>query len=74
MAKTTEFKRNLRIFIIMKRGELHGLHLQKEKLDKKLMPNNVVVGNFGELSKNRTQICDDIQRAEGELANLNINP
>lgn len=72
MAKTIAFKNNLRIDIIMKRSELHGLHLQKEKLDKELMPNSVVVGNFGELGRKRIQLCDDIQRAEGELANLNI--
>lgn len=72
MAKTIAFKKRLRIDIIMKRSELHGLHLQKEKLDKEMTAGNIVVGNVTELSKKRTQIADEIQKTEGELANLNI--
>ncbi|MDD2346507.1 MAG: hypothetical protein PHY85_10265 [Bacteroidales bacterium] len=72
MAKTIEFKRRLRIDIIMKRSELHGLHLQEEKLDKEMTVGNIVVGNVTELSRKRTQIADEIQKTEGELANLKI--
>lgn len=72
MAKTFAFKRRLRIDIIMKRSELHGLHLQEENLEKEMTESNIVVGNFTELSRKRNQIDDEIQKTEGELANLKI--